>query len=101
MLEKLSIEITQKEIVAFCRRHHIRRLAIFGSALRQDLGPDSDIDVLIEFEPDHIPGLAFFAMQQELSEILGREVDLNTLHFLSPYLRGRIQDEAVVIYDQT
>ena len=100
MLEQLALEIPQEEIAAFCRRHHIRRLALFGSVLRGDLGPDSDIDVLVEFDPNHIPGLAFFAMQRELAQILGREVDLNTPQFLSPYFRQQVQDEAAVIFDQ-
>ena len=101
MLEQLALEIPQEKIAAFCRRHHIRRLALFGSVLRGDLGPDSDIDVLVEFDPNHIPGLAFFAMQRELSQILGREVDLNTPQFLSPYFRQQVQDEAAVIFDQS
>jgi predicted nucleotidyltransferase len=100
MLKQPSIDIPQNEIAAFCRRHHIRRMAIFGSALREDLRPDSDIDVLVEFDPEHIPGLAFFSIEQELSQILGREVDLNTPKFLSPYFRKQIQGEAAVIYDQ-
>ena len=101
MLEQIALEIPQEEIAAFCRRHHIRRLALFGSVLRGDLGPDSDIDVLVEFDPNHIPGLAFFSMQRELSQILAREVDLNTPQFLSPYFRQQVQDEAAVIFDQS
>jgi predicted nucleotidyltransferase len=101
MLKQLTLTIPQNEIAAFCRRHHIRRLALFGSVLREDLQPDSDIDVLVEFEPERIPGLAFFAMQDELSQILGREVDLNTPQFLSPYFRQQVQAEAMVIYDRT
>ena len=101
MLEQLALDIPQEEIAAFCRRHHIRRLALFGSVLEEDLGPDSDIDVLVEFDPNHIPGLAFFSMQQELSQILEREVDLNTPQFLSPYFRQQIQEEAALVYEQT
>jgi predicted nucleotidyltransferase len=101
MAEQLALDIPQQEIAAFCRRHHIRRLALFGSILRGNLRPDSDIDVLVEFDPKHIPGLAFFSMQQELSHILGREVDLNTPQFLSPYFRQQVQDEAAVIFDQS
>ncbi len=100
MFKQSALTIPQNEVVAFCRRHHIRRLALFGSILREDLQPDSDIDVLVEFESEHIPGLAFFAMQDELSQILGGEVDLNTPQFLSPYFRQQVQDEALVIYDQ-
>ena len=101
MPEQLALDIPQEEIAAFCRRHRIRRLALFGSILRGDLRPDSDVDVLVEFDPKHIPGLAFFSMQQELSHILGREVDLNTPQFLSPYFRQQVQDEAAVIFDQS
>jgi predicted nucleotidyltransferase len=88
----------QQKIAAFCRKHHIRRLALFGSTLHGDLMADSDLDVLVEFEPDHVPGLAFFAMEAELSELLGREVDLNTPGFLSPYFREQVRAEAEVHY---
>jgi predicted nucleotidyltransferase len=101
MPKQLSLNIPQQKVAAFCRRHHIRRLALFGSILRGDLRPDSDIDVLVEFDPNHIPGLAFFSMQQELAQILGREVDLNTPQFLSPYFRRQIQEEAALVYEQT
>jgi predicted nucleotidyltransferase len=101
MPEQLALDIPREEIAAFCRHHHIRRMALFGSILRGDVGPDSDIDVLVEFDPDHIPGLAFFAMQRQLSQILGHEVDLNTPQFLSPYFRQQVQDEAAVIFDQS
>lgn len=85
-------------IAAFCRRHRIHRLAIFGSALRDDFTPDSDIDVLVEFEPDARTGLAFFAMQRELSDILGHAVDLNTPEFLSRYFRDQVLAEARDLY---
>jgi predicted nucleotidyltransferase len=93
------IHIPKAEIADFCRRNHIRRLALFGSVLRDDFGPDSDIDVLVEFEPEARVGLRFFGMEQELSEILGRKVDLNTLGFLSKYFRDDVADEAEVLYD--
>ena len=82
-----GVDIPEDKIADFCRRHHIRKLALFGSILRDDFGPDSDIDVLVEFDPEHIPGLAFFGMEEELSQILGRKVDLNTKEWLSPYFR--------------
>ena len=85
-------------IEAFCRRHHIRKLAFFGSVLRDDFTPESDVDVLVEFEPGHTPGLAFFAMQRELSGILGRKVDMNTAQSLSPYFRQEVLDGAEVLY---
>ena len=82
----------------FCRRHHIRKLALFGSVLREDFRSDSDIDVLVEFEPGCTPGLAFFGMEIELSEMLGRKVDLNTAGFLSPHFRDRVLAEAEIQY---
>lgn len=78
-----QIAIPRESIEEFCRRHHIRRLSLFGSVLRCDFRPDSDVDVLVEFEPGFVPGLAFFGMEQELSQIIGRKVDLNTPAFLS------------------
>ena len=82
--QDVKIEIPKDELEAFCRRNRIRRLALFGSVLRDDFTPESDIDVLVEFEPDAKVGWSFFAMQDELGKLLGREVDLNTAGFLSP-----------------
>ncbi len=95
----VRIEIPQQELAEFCRRNRIRRLALFGSVLREDFGPDSDIDVLVEFEPDTHVGLRFFELEAELAEILGRDVDLNTPGFLSKYFRDRVLAEAEVLYD--
>ncbi len=94
------INTDSQEIAEFCRRHHIRMLAFFGSVLREDFGPESDVDVLVEFEPGHVPGLALFSMEEELSRILGRKVDLNTRGFLSPYFRDRVLSEAEIQYVQ-
>ncbi len=94
----VKISVPKEKIAEFCRKHHIKKLAIFGSALRPDFRDDSDIDVLVEFDPDHIPGLAFFSMQDELSEMLGRKVDLNTPNFLSKYFRDKVIQEAEVQY---
>jgi len=96
----MRISVDSNVIADFCRRHHIRRLAFFGSVLRNDFGPESDVDVLVEFEPGHVPGLAFLAMEEELAAILGRKVDLNTPGFLSPYFRDRVLREAEVQYAQ-
>jgi predicted nucleotidyltransferase len=93
-----NIRIDPDKIDAFCRKHHIRKLSFFGSVLRDDFGPQSDVDVLVEFEPGHVPGLAFFSMESELSNILGRKVDLNTPQFLSPYFRDDIVAEAEAEY---
>ena len=88
----------QQKIREFCRHNHIRRLSVFGSSLRGDERPDSDVDVLVEFEQGHTPGLAFFDMEQELSGILGKKVDLNTPSFLSRYFRENVLREAQVQY---
>lgn len=95
----VKIDIPKEKIADFCRKHGIRKIAFFGSVLRDDFMPESDVDVLVEFEPGHTPGLAFFTMQRELSEILGRKVDLNTAGDLSPYFRDEVLSEAQVLYD--
>lgn len=94
----LGIDVDGREIAAFCRRHHIRHLAFFGSVTRDDFGPESDVDVLVEFEEGKTPGLAFIAMERELSAILGRKVDLNTPGFLDHRFRAQVQAEAVDAY---
>jgi predicted nucleotidyltransferase len=100
-MKSSQITISREQVAAFCRRHHIKRLALFGSVLREDFQAESDIDVLVEFEPGHTPGLTFFGMQNELSEIIGRPVDLNTDKCLSPYFRQDVLKEAEVLYDGT
>ncbi|MEO5338104.1 MAG: nucleotidyltransferase family protein [Magnetospirillum sp. WYHS-4] len=97
MPARLSID--GKRIEGFCKAHHVRRLALFGSVLRDDFGPDSDLDILVEFVPGLEPGLEFFAMQDELADMLGRRVDLNTPGFLSRHFRDRVVREAEVIYE--
>jgi predicted nucleotidyltransferase len=96
MAARLSID--RARIADFCRRNHIRRLALFGSVLRDDFRPDSDVDVLVDFEPGRTPGLAFFALEDELSRLLGRKVDLNTRGFLSRHFRDAVAAEAEVLY---
>ena len=97
-MKSLPIDIPGERIAAFCQQNHIRRLALFGSVLRDDFRPDSDVDVLVEFEPGARVGLKFFAMQDELSEMLGRNVDLNTPGFLSDYFRDEVLAEARELY---
>jgi len=92
------VELPRQQIAEFCRRHHIRKLALFGSILRPDFLPESDIDVLVDFEPGFIPGLAFFAMQEELTTLLGRKVDLNTSAGLSRHFRDAVLREAETLY---
>ena len=84
-------------LAELCRRRRISKLALFGSILRPDFGPDSDVDVLVEFESGQTPGLAFFDIEAELSQLFGRRVDLNTPQFLSPRMRTRVQTEAEVL----
>ena len=97
----LKIKVPQEEIAAFCQRHHIRKLAFFGSVLRDDFSPESDVDVLVEFEPEARVGLIGFAgMEIELSHLLNHQVDLNTLGFLSPYFREEVLREAEAAYEQ-
>jgi predicted nucleotidyltransferase len=95
----LQIDIDAQELAAFCRRSGIRRLSFFGSVLREDFGPESDVDVLVELAPDAGIGLLeFVALQRELGELLGREVDLHTPASLSHYFREDVVDSAEVAY---
>ncbi len=93
-----GLNIPHGRIAAFCRHHGIRRLSLFGSILRDDFRPESDVDVLVEFEMGRTPGLAFFGMQEELCHILGRPVDLHTPGFLSDAFRDEVLREAEVQY---
>lgn len=94
----MQIEVDDEAIAAFCRRHHIRKLAFFGSVTRDDFTPQSDVDVLVEFEAGHTPGFEFFTIEEELSSIIGRKVDLNTPGSLSRYFRDEVLAEAEVAY---
>lgn len=98
-MTRARIDIPQAEIEAFCHKHHIRRLALFGSVLRDNFTDESDVDVLVEFEPEYVPGWEFFDMERELSEDLGRKVDPNTEGFLSPYFRDDVIRTAAVYFD--
>jgi hypothetical protein len=88
----------QKEIRDFCRRRHVKKLSVFGSTIHGNAEKDSDVDVLVEFEKEHVPGFAFFDMEAELSQILKKKVDLSTPAFLSRYFRDDVLREAVVEY---
>lgn len=94
-----TIAIDRERLAEFCVRNAIRRLALFGSALRDDFHEASDLDLLVEFEPGRTPGLAFFVMQDDLTTLLGRRVDLNTPAFLSPSFRDEVEQSAEVLYD--
>lgn len=93
-----GIKIPRDRIEAFCRASGIRRLTLFGSVLRDDFLPKSDIDVLVEFLPDVRVGLAFVRMQDELTSILGQKVDLHTPGTLSKYFRDEVLHEAEELY---
>ncbi len=97
-----QVSIPKERLAAFCRAHGVKRFAIFGSALREDFGPGSDVDVLVEFEPGRTPGLLGVAgMEQELSDLFGgRKVDLRTPEDLSRYFRQDVLDAAEVQYAQ-
>ena len=90
----LPISVPYEQIAEFCRANNIVRLALFGSVLRDDFTAASDVDVLVEFEAGKTPGLAFFRMQDQLGELLGRRVDLNTPRSLSRYFRDEVLREA-------
>ena len=91
-------------IADFCQRNHIRRLALFGSVLRDDFAPESDVDVLVEFEPGTRVGFAFITVQDELSKVFGRRVDMSTFGGVEEsrnwLLRAEILDSAEVVYEQ-
>ena len=95
-----EIDVDVEALAAFCRRHRVRHLALFGSALRDDFGPQSDIDLLVEFDPGATPGLFTIAgMEQELSTLFGgHEIDLRTYHDLSRYFRDEVQATALPLY---
>ena len=97
-----SINLDQATIASFCEQHHIRRLALFGSQLKGTSKPDSDIDLLVEFDPEHIPTLLGIAgMEIDLSDMLGKKVDLRTAADLSRYFRDEVLREALPVYEQT
>jgi hypothetical protein len=93
------ISIDRDAVAAFCQRHHITRLALFGSVLRDDFGPGSDVDVLVEFQAGHVPGLRFVSIERELSGLLqGHRVDLVTPGFLNSRIRDQILSDAEPLY---
>ena len=95
---KVRIELPLDRLAEICRRYRIRRLALFGSVLRDDFGPESDVDLLVEVLPGARTGLAFFALQDEFSQAIGRTVDLNTAGFLGPRILPTVLAEALPIY---
>ena len=96
----LPISLNFDKIQRFCQRYQIRKLSLFGSVLREDFTPQSDVDVLVEFERGKTPGLAIITIQDELSEIINRQIDLKTSYYLSVYFREKVMNESLVIYEQ-
>jgi len=96
---RYQLKLPHEKLASFCRRHHIRKLSVFGSALTEDFRPDSDIDILVQFQPGHRVGLIRLArIERELSQILGRKVDLRTPADLSRYFRDEVLRSAQVQY---
>lgn len=96
-----NIRLDRAQFTEFCQRHHIRKLSLFGSILRDDFGPDSDVDFLAEFFPDQTPGfVGLVRMENELTQIIGRKADLRTPQELSRYFRQDVIDESVVQHEQ-
>ena len=93
------LTVDRQKIAEFSRRNHIRRLRLFGSVLRDDFGPESDVDVLVEFEPDHVVGLKIIEMERELSGLFGgRKVDIVSEKYLNRRIRGTVLAEAETEY---
>jgi hypothetical protein len=94
-----QLSIDREAVSAFCRRRHISRLALFGSVLGDHFGADSDVDVRVEFEPGHVPGLSFVSIEREFSQLLhGRRVDMVTAKFLNPRIRQQVLNDAEALY---
>lgn len=99
MGQRIRLTVPKEQLARFCKANHVRRLSFYGSVIRDDFTPDSDIDMLIEFEPGSRVGLIKMArMENELSEILGRKVDLRTPGDLSRYFRQDVIESAEVGY---
>ncbi|MGB5595938.1 MAG: nucleotidyltransferase family protein [Crocosphaera sp.] len=95
----ISISLPLQKIKKFCERYHIYKFSLFGSVLRDDFTSESDVDVLVEFEEGKVPGLAIIRMEDELSQIINRPIDLRTPADLSRYFREQVINEALVIYE--
>jgi hypothetical protein len=99
MAYSLEKKMSKNELIEFCKKNHIKKLSLFGSAIRGELGPDSDIDLLVEFEEGRTPGLfSIVRMEMELTEVLGRKVDLRTPADLSQYFRDEVIQNAKLAY---
>ncbi len=92
--------VSSEALAALCQKYQVQKLALFGSVLRADFRPESDLDILVEFEPEARIGLNFITLQNELSALFGRSVDLNTAEFLSRHFRKNVISTAQVIYER-
>ncbi len=93
--------LPQRAVADYCRRHHIQRLALFGSVLRDDFGPDSDVDIVVDFEQGHVPGLiALGRLERELWDLVGRRVDLHVTDALRPNVREAVAASSQVQYER-
>lgn len=95
-----TASLSTPQLASLCRRHHIRRFSMFGSVLRDDFRPDSDLDILVEFEPGHVPGfIGLGTIELELAQLFGRKIDLHTPGSLNPEFRQKVFAEAEVQFD--
>lgn len=95
----LQLEVSREELENLCQRYHVQRLSLFGSALGEDFGPESDLDVLVEFETGRTPGLAFARLRRDLAELLDARVDLHTYRSLSRYFRDQVVEQSRTLYE--
>ncbi|CAN5901546.1 nucleotidyltransferase [soil metagenome] len=96
----LQLQVDREKLERLCARYRVERLAFFGSVLGEDFGSASDVDVLVEFERGHTPGLSFVRLQRELSAVIDRRVDLHTYHSLSRYFRDQVRQQSEVVYER-
>lgn len=97
---RATLQYDEEALARLCRKHHVRRLDLFGSRVKGTAGDGSDVDLLVEFEPEHVPGLlGFIALQEELANLLGEEVDLVSRGGLSPYMRDEILETRSPLYE--
>lgn len=95
-----SVEVDRQLLEYLCRRYNVERISLFGSVLREDFGPQSDVDAIVEFEQGRTPGFGFVRLQRELSELIGNQIDLHTYHSLSRYFRDEVMRESEVLYER-
>lgn len=100
-MNEAKVHLPKLQIEQLCHRYRIQKLSFFGSVLQDEFRPDSDVDILVEFEEGYAPGFDFFKIQEELSHLIGRKVELHTASFLSPYFRDEVINSALVYYGKS